>query len=241
MKKLVTFLCLLAFFVDGSAREIRAVLEPKERATITAEIRSTVTKILRRMGESFKKDEELIRLDDIVFKANLMKAEARKLKAQTDFEGREKLYKDRVISHSEFREAEAILAEAKADLVLAQKSYDSCFINAPYDGKVVTVFVKEHEPVKPDQNLISVIDDHILIARLLIPEQLLSHLKIDDSLTLRIQETGKDETAIIKRIGAVIDPVSSLVKVEAEVDNSKDKLKSGMEGILMLDKRMSRP
>lgn len=221
---------------------VRAVLEPKEQTLITSEVNSTVNSIDRRMGESFEEGVELILLNDVVFLANLMKAEAQLSKAQTDFESAEQLYKDRVISHSEFREAEAAVAVAKADLALATKAHNACFIKAPYNGKVIDVYVKQYERVQPGQNLIAILDDSTLIARLLVPEAFVGRIKIGDVVQVRVEETKSLVDAKIIRMGAVIDPVSSLMKVEAEIDNSTGELRPGMEGTLVLrNSELKRP
>lgn len=230
-------LLFILFFGLASScfgQNVRAVLEPKEQTLLTSEVSSTITAIEKRMGESFTEGDTLILLNNVVFLANLMKAEAQLTKAQTDFESAKRLYDDKVISHSEFREAEAALAVSKADLALAQKAYNGCFILAPYDGKVIDVYVKQYERVESGQELIAILDDSVLIARVLIPEAYLGKLSIGDNVKVKVQETGTVEEATIVRMGAVLDPVSSLMKVEAEIDNSEGKLRPGMEGMLLL-------
>lgn len=227
----------------GFAEEVRAVLEPKEQTLITSEVNSTVKAINRRMGQNFKQDEELLLLDDVVFKANLLKAQAQLTKAKTDFESARRLFNDKTISHSDYREAEAALAVAQADLALAEKAYNACFIKAPYTGKVIDVYVKQYERVQPGQNLIAILDDSTLIARVLIPDKYSDTIKIGDAVSVRVQETGTVEEAKIVRIGAIIDPVSSLMKVEAEIPNDSGKLRPGMEGMLIINgnKSTTRP
>jgi len=232
MRQCFTALALV-LTVSCFGENVRVVLEPKEQTLVTSEVSSTIKAIERRMGESFVEGDQLILLNDVVFLANLMKAKAQQIKAQTDFDSATQLYKDRVISHSEFRETEANLAVAKADLALAEKAYDGCFVIAPYPGKVIDVFVKQYERVQPGQNLISILDDSTLTARVLIPEAYLGKLSIGDVVKVQIQETGSLENATIVRMGAVLDPVSSLMKVEAEIENKDGHLRAGMEGMLV--------
>lgn len=241
MKHLRFIIALLICSFSLEAIDIRAVIESKERTLITSEVNSTVKLINRKMGESFVEGEALILLNDVIFLAGLMKARAEVSKAEADFEGAKKLWADKVISHSDFRTAEAAVATAQADLALALKAFNACFIKAPYKGKVVSLFVKLYEHVEPNQQLIEILDDSVLIAKLLIPEVYLKDLKIGDNLQLKIMETGDVVEAKLVRIGAVLDPISSLFKVEAEIDNTNDQLRAGMEGMLMLpDKDVTR-
>lgn len=230
--------CLLVFLIAAAAvaEDVRAVLEPVEQTLITSEVNSKVNEINRKMGETFEKGDVLIKLDDVVFLANLTKAKAQLDKAETDYASAQQLYKDRVISHSDYKETEAAVAVAQADLALAKKAYDGCFIQAPYPGSVIDVYVKLYERVEQGQNLIAILDDSSLIARVLIPETYLGKIKVGDTVQVRIMETGTVENAKIIRMGAILDPVSSLLKVEAEISNENRILRPGMEGKLLLQK-----
>lgn len=237
MIRLGLILAPLICSVQLLAVDVRAVIEPTERTMFTSEINSTVKAINRKMGESFEQGETLLQLDDVVYLAGLMKARAAVSKGEADFEAAKKLWSDRVISHSDYRTAEAELATARAELALALKAFNACFIKAPYSGKVVNVFVKLYEHVEQNQQLMEILDDGVLIAKLLIPEAFLSNLKIDDMIDLKIMETGQTVQAKVVRIGAVLDPVSSLFKVEAEIDNANNELRAGMEGIFTFNNR----
>lgn len=237
-KQVLFFIAALMTSAACYAETIRAVIEPKERTLMTSEINSTVKAINRKMGESFVEGDVLVALNDVVYLASLMKARATVSKAEADFEAAKQLWADRVISHSDYREAEANDATARAELALALKAYNACFIKAPYDGKVVNVFVKLYEIVEPTQQIIEILNDSILIAKLLVPESYLAEVQIGDEIKLKIMETGDNVTAKIVRIGAVLDPISSLFKVEAEIDNSDNRLRAGMEGMLMIGREV---
>ena len=59
---------------------------------------------------------------------------------------------------------------------------------------------------------------------------LYNHIKLGKEIKIDILETGKTITAKISRIGAVIDPSSATLRVEAEIDNRNGNLKAGMSG-----------
>lgn len=218
------------FFNPQESDQFRAVLEPQNQALLSSEVASTVTSIEKRMGETFQKGNLLMQLDDTIFKANVTRNQAAAEKAKADAYSLQQLYKDKAVSLSEVRQAEAELARAQAELVIAQKALEGCTITAPYDGKVIQLYVKEYERVEPGQRLVEILDDRILIAKLILPESLLPQLNIGDSIRMRIDETGEMVEAKVVRIGAVLDPVSSLFKVDAEIVNADGKLRAGMEG-----------
>jgi len=235
LKRIVSILFLFTSLISSlSAAQYRAVLEPISRTMLSAEVESTVTAINKRMGESFEKDDVLITLKDTIFVANYTKAKALAVKAKADYEAKEQLYRDKVVTHFEFREAQASLAMAEADLILAREGYEAAFIKAPYNGKVVDIYVREFERVQAGVNVIEILDDNILIAKLLLPEELIQQIQVGTEIELVIEETGSKHQAKIVRVGAVIDPVSSLFKVEAEIDNLSHQLRAGMEGMFVI-------
>lgn len=210
------------------------ILEPFRRTLLFAEVSSPVEKINKRMGDSFKQGEVLIKLEDVVFKSNYEKAKGLLIKHQAALEAKKELYQDRIASLFELREAEADLATARADLSLARKNLKASVIKAPYDGKVVELSIEEHELPRPGKELIETVADHILLARFLIPSSELKNIYIDKPIYITLVNYDKEIVAKVFRIGSVIDPSSSLIKVEAMIDNKDGNLRTGMTGTAYL-------
>ncbi len=208
----------------------QVIIDPLYRTQLSAEIQSPVEKIHKRMGEDFKKGEVLIQLDDIVYASNLKKAQAVLDRAQVEFDGKKQLYKYDVASLFELKEAEANVAIAQAEYAIAQRDLDATKLEAPYDGKVVTLGIEEHELPQKGAELIEIVYERTLLAKLLVPSSMLDSIKVGDPFKIKISEADQTIDATITRIGSVIDPSSMTVKIEAEVDNSEDYLRPGMSG-----------
>ncbi|MCB1112470.1 MAG: efflux RND transporter periplasmic adaptor subunit [Chlamydiales bacterium] len=223
-----------AEFTDNYANNnnsFQVVIDPKQRTSLSAELRSPVIKINKRMGDDFHTNDVLIQLDDTVHQANLKKAQAIVEKAKTDLEAKQQLFKDNVASSSELKEAEANVAIAEAELIKSQRDLDATVIKAPYDGKVVQVFVEEYELPDQGEQMIEIVNDKTLLAKLLIPSSMLKNIKIGEPFKIDLNETDKEITAKVSRIGSIIDPSSATVRIEAEIDNKNGDLKAGMSGI----------
>ena len=206
-------------------------LEPRYQTTLSAEVISVVKKISKRMGESFKKDDLLIEIKNTSFDAYYNRAQALLKKSLVDLESKKKLFNDGIISQFDLREAEALLAEANADLVMSKDRFDACSIKAPYSGKVVSLNIEEYEITQVGKELIEIIDDTVLIAKLLAHPNILKTIEIGKSVQITLSDSKEIIEGKIIRIGAVIDPSSSTIKIELEVDNIDDKLKAGMRGV----------
>lgn len=209
----------------------QAVIDPLYRTNLSAEIQSPVKKINKRMGEPFQKGDLLIQLDDVVYESNFKKASAMFNKAKVELDGKKQLFKDNVASLFELKEAEANVAVAQADVAIAQRDLNSTKILAPYDGRVVSLSIEENELPKIGTEIVEIVYDDTLLAKLLIPASLLKQFNVGDSFTITISQIDLPVKAKIKRIGSVIDPSSATVKIEAEIENKNHELKPGMTGI----------
>lgn len=215
------------------------VLDPYHITTLSAELPAEIIKVTKKIGDSVARGELLIEQDSRVYFATYEKAIAAVNKAQTILEGQRELYKENLASLFDLKEAEAGLATALADEAIAKKALDSTKTFAPYDGKVLSLFAEKFELPRNTRNdnreMIQIIDDHILLGRLLLPSSLFGKIKIGQKVTIHVKETGTTISGEITRIAATIDPASSTIKVEVEINNEEGKLLSGMSGTAILE------
>lgn len=230
MKYIFTILLLVTSSLYSEIH--RVVLEPQYLTLISSEVTSTVTNVNRRMGQSFKEGELILSLDDQLFQANHKKAVANLARAKAVFEAQKALFSDKAASLTELKQAEADFATAEAELVIAKNALEACRIIGPYNGKVQELFIQVHERVEPGQKLVETLDDEILVAKFLVSSSLLNELSVGQEVTLLVKETKESYPAKIARVAAAINPASSLVEVDAEVDNSSGALTAGMIGTI---------
>lgn len=225
--------------VKSEGNQYRAILDPRHKTKLYAEVTVPVLKIYKKMGDSFKAGEVLIQLDDRVFISNYRKAVSELDKSRARLDAITQLHRDGIASDFELKTVEAEYATAQSDLALAHKQLSDTSIRGPFDGKVERVNIEEHELPLDDVELIEVVDDHSLVAKFLVSSELLSVLKVGKPVVIQIQETGDSIIANISRIGAMIDPSSSTIKVEVEIDNSEGQYKAGMIAVVTLKKNGS--
>ncbi|CRX38711.1 efflux RND transporter periplasmic adaptor subunit [Estrella lausannensis] len=206
------------------------VLEPKMKTLISAEVMSPVTAVNKKMGDRVQKGELILKLDDTIYYANFLKTEANLSKATVEMDITRRLFEDKSASLFDLKSAEAQLAQANSEYWQAKKLYESTFVRAPYNGKVVKVYLDEYELSQPGKELVEIVDDSKLYARFLVPSAALSTLKNGSALVMKIDGLPKDIEANITRISPIIEAVSGTVKIEAEIDNAHDLLIAGMVG-----------
>jgi RND family efflux transporter MFP subunit len=214
--------------------KIRVVLDPNQRTVLSAEISSPIVKITKKMGESFEVNDLLIQLENTITEAYYEENIANLNRAEAQHETRKQLFLDGASSLIELKEAEADLAKARADLVLSKYNFEACTVTAPYKGKVIALAYDQFELTEKGKPLIEIIDDTTLIVKFIVKSDQLDKLYVGKSLDIIVLETNTVEKGTIIRVNAMIDPLSSTIKVEAEIDNSDAHLKAGMIGVTTL-------
>lgn len=212
----------------------RVVFEPYYRTSLSPVMLRPVENINFRMGDRFQKDDILIQLDPVQNKAMVEKAKAALVKAQSEYDSRKELYRRDLSSLFEYKDAEAALGLAKADLIVAQDNLHKTKIIAPYDGRVVDLYIEEGEYPKENTQVIEVIDDSIIRAKFLLPSRYLRYISVGSPVEIDVVELGRKVQGIVTRTGAVIDPTSSTIKIEAEIKNPRRDLIPGMTGFVTL-------
>jgi membrane fusion protein, multidrug efflux system len=213
---------------------IQVTLEPVKKAELAAQIASPVTQIHKYLGERFEKGDLLMQLDDSLYKANLEKGVAALAKAKSILLAKKKLFQDSIASFFDVKDAESLVATAKAEVALAQKQLEACTICAPFQGKVSSLLISEFELPQPGQPLIEIISDNILIGRMLVDANSWNKVAINKVLKIKVNETNQTIKAKIVRIGPMIDLASSSLKVEMEIEHNDSELMAGMTGITTL-------
>jgi membrane fusion protein, multidrug efflux system len=208
----------------------RVVLAPRSSATLSSGVTSVVKSIPKELGQSFEKGDVLVLLDDTVFLADQLKTQSILERSEAQLSAKQELFKDDVASLLELKDAEAQVASSQAEVALAKQRLESCRITAPYSGRISNVFMSSHEMVQAGQELVKIVDDRMLLAKMLVPSNEYKGLNLGQSISIHVHETEVSVSGKISHIGASIDPASSMIKVYAEVINNQDVLRSGMIG-----------
>lgn len=217
--------------VEGQERQksFSVVLNPRREAVLSAEVDSSVQKIVREFGQSFNKGEPLISLTPELFTLRLSQAEALYQQKRKNLEVIRELYSNKSRSVLDLTEAEAELRIAEVGRKLAAYDLARCTIRAPYSGRVEQLAVDEQEWVKAGDPLIKIVSDATLLARTLIPAGSLAAFPLGHNVQIELTG-GRVVEGAVSHIGAVMDSASQTFEIKIEVANRKGELRSGMTG-----------
>jgi RND family efflux transporter MFP subunit len=213
-----------------NAQEIRAQLSPRRYTTLAAEIGAKVSRLPVPEGGAFQQGQLLIAFDCSIQSAQLQKAKASLAAAENTYHANKRLAELNSIGKLELDASETEATKNRADVDAMSAMLAKCNIVAPYAGRIAEQKVREQQYVQAGQSVLEIIDDSVLELEFIVPSRWLAWLKAGYRFQVKIDETGKDYPAKIKRIGATVDPVSQSVKVVATIDGRFPELIAGMSG-----------
>lgn len=232
-----------------------ATLEGKQDVEVRPQVSGTITKVCVKEGAKVQKGQVLFVIDQVPYKAALKKAEAAVSTAEANvdiskqtLEGKELLYKDKVISDFELRTAQNNLKSAQAALMQAEAERTDALNNlsytevkSPVDGYagMTSIRVGTLVSASMSESLITVSDNSEMYAYFSLTENqvlklteayksLDSALKSFPEVSLVLNDGSTyDEPGKVDVISGIIDKSTGTVRLRAVFPNSGKRLMSG--------------
>jgi RND family efflux transporter MFP subunit len=120
------------------------------------------------------------------------------------------------------------VANAQAQLALAQKNLQYAVIPAPIDGYVTERVADVGEYVSPQQKVATIVRTNPLRIRIDVPEQSIPEVKVGQSVSITTSAwPDKNFSGRVARIAPNVTATSRTLTVEAEIENTNNALKPG--------------
>ncbi len=233
MSVLGAVLCCIdiaAYAETSDARGIRGVVKAQHEALITVDIKSNISALPVRTGESFSKGDVLVSFDCMAQRAAADAARAAFTAAKSRYESNVEMNSFDALGGLEVDLAKAEMDEAAARARGAEALIRQCKIIAPYAGRVAELAVNAHEMPAPDTPLMKIVGTKELELRLIVPSAWLNWMRPGVAFRFEIDETGKHHEARVTNIGAEVDAVSRTVPIIASFANTPATVLPGMSG-----------
>lgn len=239
-----------------------AVVKGRQSVEIRPQVSGTITEICVKEGAKVHKGQVLFVIDQVPYKAalqtalaNVKSAEAAVATARLTFDSKEELYKERVVSdfdrqtaQNSLLEAEASLAQAKANETNARNDLSYTVVRSPVDGVAGMSSYRVGALVNSSITtpLLTVSDDEEVYVYFSMTEnQMLSLLRqygsVDKALagmpkvSLQLSDGVKyAHEGVIDAISGTIDTGTGAVSLRAVFPNTEGMLRNGSTATLVL-------
>ncbi|WP_158666539.1 efflux RND transporter periplasmic adaptor subunit [Salinibacter altiplanensis] len=222
--------------------EVTGSVEALDDARLSAEAAGTLVHVAER-GTRVPADSLVARVNPRSARAAVEQARAQVESAQAQYElaqdtydRQAPLYRDSIISASEFEsvrsqrtQAFASLNQAEANLSQAQEQLASTRIDAPFSGIVEEQLQEPGEQASPGQEVVRLVDTRQVRVEAGVPERYANDLVQGDSVRVRIQSAPLDDRwGRLAFVGNTIDPASRTFPIEVKIANPERRLKPEM-------------
>ncbi|MDB9152639.1 efflux RND transporter periplasmic adaptor subunit [Parabacteroides distasonis] len=243
-----------------------AVIEGKQDVEVRPQVSGTITRVCVEEGASVRKGQVLFIIDQVPYQAALQKAkaavataEAGLATAKLNLDGKEQLYRDKVVSdfdlrttQNAYKTAEATLLQAQAELRDAENNLSYTEVKSPVDGQAGMTSFRVGALVSPSMSeaLVSVSDNSEMYVYFSLTEKQVLALTEQYGSTDKALESFPDitlqlndgciygQTGRIDVISGMIDKTTGTVRLRAVFGNKGKRLMSGgMANVVMPYKR----
>jgi len=252
MRKIL-IICFFSMFITSiyadkhNFLDEKVVLFPVRKAELASLLNSTIKIFKFKVGEKFKKGDELVLLDDRLYKQRYIKARAEILRKQETFKYADKVYKynitlfekkavgEQEVEESRLRMINALSEreQAKANFDIADINLSSCKIIAPFSGRIIRKIENEYDYVREGQAILEVAEDNKLLAVMHLPSNKMINISPGMQLKFKIDETCSEVSAEVYTVSGAVNPGSRTFELRALINNENEKLRVGMSGLLI--------
>jgi RND family efflux transporter MFP subunit len=235
---------------------ISGTLQPRDAATINAEVAGSVVQTYVDRGEPVKKGELLIRIDDVSERQNFLSAQSAARSAQlaeenaeSDLQRDTRLYQAGAIAERDLEAtkralaaARAASADAGARLATARQQLDKTTVTSPLAGVVSDRPVNAGDVVQPGTPLITVIDPSSMRLEAAVPSDEVSGIEVGAPVRFTVSGYGaRAFTGRVERINPAVDPTTRQVLIFVSIPNATSKLVAGLfaEGRVATESRLA--
>ncbi len=181
-------------------------------------------------------------------KVNFERAQAllaKNVVARQVFDSAEARYKGAEASYASalegVRNLIAQVENLRAQLTLARKKVADTVVRAPFGGTVRARMVEMGQYIKEQGPIMSITDMNPLKMRASIPEQWFPFVAVGAKIELTVEAYPDKIQGRVARVARTVDPQSRTFSIEAEVDNSAERLRPGLfaRAVLFTSKKES--
>ena len=208
--------------------DMQGTVESDESVELFPEQSGTISKIYVDEGQSVKKGQTLIQIDDSIIKSKITETQTQLDLAITTFNRQERLWSQNIGSEIQYLQAKAnkegLENQVKSLKIQAQKFK----IIAPFTGTVDEIFNKIGglaAPMFPSLRLVNLKKIHIESE---VTETYLKNIKVGTKVELFFPSLGNKINAKITQVGNFINPDNRSFKIRIDIKNANNNLKPNL-------------
>lgn len=216
-----------------SLKELKSIglLKANKEAVIKSEISGKIKEVLFNEGSDISKGDELIKFEDDGQRAEVERYEAEYALKLNEFNMNKTLYQQKAGSQKTYKEAEAAMKMAKAQLSNAQFQLSRTVIRAPFKGKIGILKTPAYpgNVIQPNTELVYLVDNSKIKVEFLIPAKYVEDIAVGQAVEVTLEAfPNKVFSGAVEAIDSAIDTKNHSILIKAVIPNEDGVLQHGM-------------
>ena len=227
----------------ASGPTITGSIQPERRADLRAEVSAIVLQVLKENGDSVRRGDLLVRLDDTAIRDGLASAESASRAAAQAFEQAERQFQrmttlrgSGMASTQQLEDAEvrrnnsqSDLEGAKTRVVLARQQLQRTEVRAPFDGVVSDRKVSAGDTAQIGKELVKVIDPTSMRFEGLVSADNIGSVSAGLNVSFRVNGyPGQEFTGKVRRVNPAANATTRQVEVLVDFTGQKQPRLAGL-------------
>ncbi len=213
----------------AATEDVVGTVRPKLSAAIEAKVSGRIEQMLVVPGQLVKAGDRLVLLDAHEIQSRLDQAAAARQQAESDLKRATDLIQQKILSQSEFDNAQSKFRIAVATEAEAKTMLDYTLIVAPFDGVITRKLADVGDLAAPGKPLLQMENPDTLRLESDVPEALIDNVKLGDKLAVRIAGVASEIEGTVAEISPAADPNSRTYLVKLDLPGATG-LRSGQFG-----------
>lgn len=209
--------------------DVVGTVRPKLSAAIEAKISGRIEQMLVVPGQLVKTGDQLVRLDAHEIQSRMDQAVAARQQAESDLKRATDLMEQKILSQSEFDNAQSKFRIATAAEAEEKAMLDYTVIAAPFDGVITRKLADVGDLATPGKPLLQMENPATLRLEADVPEALVGNVNLGDKLAVRIATVAGELEGTVAEMSPTADPNSRTYLVKLDLPGTTG-LRSGQFG-----------
>jgi membrane fusion protein, multidrug efflux system len=235
---------------------VTGLIQPQRRADLRSEVSAVVLQVLKDNGDSVRRGDLLVRLDDTALRDSLASAEDAVRSSGQSFEQLERqlqrlktLRESGMASTQQLEDAEvrrnnaqSDLSAAKTRVVQARQQLDRTLARAPFDGVVSERKVSVGDTAQVGKELLKVMDPVSMRFEGLVSADAIGAVRVGQTVNFKVNGYGSSEfEGRVRQINPAANATTRQIEVMVDFSNSKPPQLAGLyaEGSITVETKSS--
>jgi RND family efflux transporter MFP subunit len=204
------------------------IVEEREGTAVSFTSMGMVKRMPVSEGQIVSKGQLIAEIDDTQARSMLNGAEAQMTQANDALKRYKMLYDKGSLPEVQWVEIQSKVAQAKAQLEIAQKNLADCRLTAPVSGIIGRKQIGVGETALPSQAVVNILDISSVKVKVAIPEAEISHINAQTPSSIRVDAINQRFQGGRIEKGVQADALTHTYDIRIHVANNDHKLLPGM-------------